>query len=124
MKNRFPAEYLAHAQLHHFGMEEGEDDAYRPTGRAHEPAVRAQRPKHTAVRGMMAAFLSKTSRISKDGSHILRKTGPRKGATYDVQTDSAPAGLRRCSAEVDQNQEIVGKRTRKQPGHIVRCDLN
>ena len=99
-------------------MEEGEDDAYRPMGRAHEPAVRAQRPKRTAIRGMMAAFLSKSSRISRDGQHVLKKTGPRPGAAYNLATADAKAGLKRAAREINtgQLQAIEGKRVRKQPG--------
>ena len=102
-----------------------DDDAYRPGGRAYEKPKPARKNRRTRVAGMMSEFVSKASRISRGGQHILKKTGPRPGATYNLATAGAEAGLKRAASEINTSQAIGGKRVRKQPGQqlALACPL-
>lgn len=59
--------------------------------------------------------------MSRDGQHILKRTGPRPGAAYNLATTGAKVGLKRAAREINIGQAIDRKRVRKQPGNT--CSL-
>ena len=108
-------------------MASDDEEEYTPRRRAHQqgvPARKNQPRQRIQVRGIMAAFVSKRSRMSRDGVHVLRKTGPRLGTAYNLQTAGAKEGLKRAATEVNTGPAVEGKRQRKPPSQCCAFAKN
>jgi len=98
---------------------DAEDGEFAPSGRAYtRQTAFVPIEQRKGFCSAMARFLGRTNRITRS-NYLARKSGPRSGKHYVLQTQGVAAGLKRASLQNDESTIVSTKRQRKPPGAAI-----